>query len=451
MKFTFTASQPKSLFSLGPRQAAKQICQMIGALLRLSWNTLIPFERTPGEPQSLPSPESAVDEKSIEQCLWIYEQVETTRDDLEKKAQSTFSVIAVLVPLIGSIFLFLVKETSPFVSDRFMASVTYALGICGVLLLMGFISAIRAASVKQREILYVGAVVDPENGYFRKYDESFHARGLIYCAIKNAAMNGHIAQLVKGAQILTSIAVVSLFLVTIFVGSVLSAHRPPPPSTRISGPVDLSVASVSALKDTHAGQSDSYLPGMERKLAEIEVQLSDARAMITDQNARMLDLDRKTTELYIGRIEELARYRSQFFGKLREVLGRQPNIEIVGDRFVFQSEVLFPLGSAQLQPSGEAQLVRVAQQLVELTRIIPKDIDWVLQVNGHTDGQPISTAAFRTNWELSVARAVEVVRFLSTQGIQSERLAAAGYGEYRPLSKIEDGRNRRIELKLTTP
>jgi chemotaxis protein MotB len=116
---------------------------------------------------------------------------------------------------------------------------------------------------------------------------------------------------------------------------------------------------------------------------------------------------------------------------------------------VFQSEVLFPSGSAELQPSGEKQLASVAQRLIEISSKIPKDINWVLQVDGHTDNKPINTPAFPSNWELSAARAIAVVKFLNIQGIANQHLVAAGYGEYQPLSLMDTARNRRIELKLT--
>ena len=127
----------------------------------------------------------------------------------------------------------------------------------------------------------------------------------------------------------------------------------------------------------------------------------------------------------------------------------QRDVQIVGDRFVFQSEVLFPSGSAQLQPGGEKQLANVAQRLIDIASKIPKDIKWVLQVDGHTDDKPIKSAQFPSNWELSSARAIAVVKFLHDQGIPNENLVAAGYGEYQPLSSTDTARNRRIELKLT--
>ena len=128
----------------------------------------------------------------------------------------------------------------------------------------------------------------------------------------------------------------------------------------------------------------------------------------------------------------------------------QRDVQVVGDRFVFQSEVLFPSGSAELQPTGEKQLASVAQRLIEISAKIPKDINWVLQVDGHTDNKPINTRAFPSNWELSSARAIAVVKFLNSQGIPNERLVAAGYGEHQPLSLMDTARNRRIELKLTS-
>jgi len=124
-------------------------------------------------------------------------------------------------------------------------------------------------------------------------------------------------------------------------------------------------------------------------------------------------------------------------------------VQIVGDRFVFQSEVLFPSGSAQLQPGGEKQLGAVAQRLIEISKKIPADIPWVLQVDGHTDNKPINTREFPSNWELSAARAIAVVKFLNAQGIPNDHLVAAGYGEFQPLSMMDTARNRRIELKLT--
>jgi chemotaxis protein MotB len=191
------------------------------------------------------------------------------------------------------------------------------------------------------------------------------------------------------------------------------------------------------------------LSALKDELARLNAALDAADAKAKEQNAQIIDLGQKLNRALASKVEELARYRSEFFGKLREALAGQRDVQVVGDRFVFQSEVLFPSGSAQLQPSGEKQLAAVAQRLIEISSKIPKDIPWVLQVDGHTDNKPINTAAFPSNWELSAARAIAVVKFLNAQGIPNDHLVAAGYGEFQPLSMMDTARNRRIELKLT--
>jgi chemotaxis protein MotB len=191
------------------------------------------------------------------------------------------------------------------------------------------------------------------------------------------------------------------------------------------------------------------LHALKDELARLNAALEAADVKAREQNAQIIDLGQKLNRALASKVEELARYRSEFFGKLREALAGQRDVQVVGDRFVFQSEVLFPSGSAQLQPGGEKQLAAVAQRLIEISSKIPRDINWVLQVDGHTDNKPISTAAFPSNWELSAARAIAVVKFLNAQGIANDHLVAAGYGEFQPLSMMDTARNRRIELKLT--
>jgi len=188
---------------------------------------------------------------------------------------------------------------------------------------------------------------------------------------------------------------------------------------------------------------------LKDELARLGSLLDAAETKARQQQAQIVDLGQKLNRALASKVEELARYRSEFFGKLREALAGQRDVQIVGDRFVFQSEVLFPSGSAELQPAGEKQLASVAQRLVDISRKIPRDISWVLQVDGHTDNKPIRSAQFPSNWELSAARAIAVVKFLHDQGIANENLVAAGYGEYQPLSTTDTARNRRIELKLT--
>ena len=207
---------------------------------------------------------------------------------------------------------------------------------------------------------------------------------------------------------------------------------------------------ISAEQKAAVVRLAAELAGLKEELSRLNLALEAADAKAREQQVQIVDLGQKLNRALANKVEELARYRSEFFGKLREALAGQRDVQIVGDRFVFQSEVLFPSGSAVLQPGGEKQLASVAQRLVEISSRIPKNINWVLQVDGHTDSTPISNAIFPSNWELSTARAIAVVKFLNKEGIPNERLVAAGYGQYQPLSAIDRARNRRIELKLTS-
>ena len=195
------------------------------------------------------------------------------------------------------------------------------------------------------------------------------------------------------------------------------------------------------------------LASLRRRLSQLNALLEASETKNAEQEVQILDLGKRLNAALATKVQELARYRSEFFGRLREILGDNQNIRIVGDRFVFQAEVLFPSASATLEPEGKAQIARLAGLLREIADKIPPDIDWVLRVDGHTDIRPISTFLFPSNWELSTARAVEVVKVLIEEGIPPDRLAAAGFGQFQP---IESGlteeafrRNRRIEFKLT--
>lgn len=194
------------------------------------------------------------------------------------------------------------------------------------------------------------------------------------------------------------------------------------------------------------------MEALRTQLAQVQAALQTSEATTTTQAAKIDDLGTQLSAALASKVQELTRYRSEFFGKLREVLGARDDIRVVGDRFVFQSEVLFPSGSADLEDGGREQLTRLAQTLVELSRSFPKDIDWVLRVDGHTDRVPITSGRYASNWELSTARAVEVVKFLNSQGVPANRLAATGFGEYQPLDSANTAdafaRNRRIEFKL---
>ena len=196
---------------------------------------------------------------------------------------------------------------------------------------------------------------------------------------------------------------------------------------------------------------NAQLLSLRQQLARLVTALDASEAKAKASEVQVIDLGKRLNEALANKVEELARYRSEFFGKLREVLGDRPDIQIVGDRFIFQSEVLFGTGSAEIGEEGQKQLAAFADTLKKIAASIPPDINWVLRVDGHTDKRPYH-GNYGTNWQLSTARAIAVVQFMIDQGIPANRLVAAGYAEFQPL---DDGdtddayrRNRRIELKL---
>lgn len=191
---------------------------------------------------------------------------------------------------------------------------------------------------------------------------------------------------------------------------------------------------------------------MRQQLADIAKALDISEQKSKDQNVQITELGKRLNAALASKVEELARYRSEFFGRLREVLGNRQDIQVVGDRFVFQSEVLFDSGSAQITQAGQDQLDVLATTLILITNEIPKELNWVLRVDGFTDKQPISTPQFPSNWELSTARAVAVVKYLVSRGIPPEHLAAAGFAEFAPLDTADTPeayrKNRRIEMRF---
>ncbi|NCF10072.1 MAG: peptidoglycan -binding protein [Gammaproteobacteria bacterium] len=212
--------------------------------------------------------------------------------------------------------------------------------------------------------------------------------------------------------------------------------------------------SISAAARAELALLNRQILELRRRLEEIATALAAAEAVKQTQEAEIADLGKRLNIALAREVNRLSRYQSEFFGRLREVLGESPDIRVEGDRFVFSSELLFASGTADLGERGRTQLVRFAATLRELAERIPDDLDWVLRVDGHTDRVPIRTARYASNWELSTARAVEVVRFLIDQRIPPRRLVAAGFGEYHPLdpgnSPTALARNRRIEFKLTS-
>jgi chemotaxis protein MotB len=230
-------------------------------------------------------------------------------------------------------------------------------------------------------------------------------------------------------------------------------------------------SAANARADQLTGELDSQRQISQRALSQVELlnqQISALRKQIAaleqaldvseqrdrESNTKIADLGRRLNVALAQRVQELNRYRSDFFGRLREILADRENIRIVGDRFVFQSEVLFPTGSDQINDAGQVEMKKLADAIIELQKEIPPEINWVLRVDGHTDTKPLSgTGRYKDNWELSSARATSVVKLLIANGVPANRLVAAGFGEFQPLDEADTDeartKNRRIELKLT--
>ena len=219
-------------------------------------------------------------------------------------------------------------------------------------------------------------------------------------------------------------------------------------STQLENELELSQRAASQIEILNR-----QIAALRRQLAAIQEALDASEARNKDSQAKIADLGQRLNLALAQRVQELTRYRSEFFGRLREILGNRPDIRVVGDRFVFQSEVLFDAGSAALRPEALPALDKVADALRDLEKNIPADIAWIVRIDGHTDARPISTVQFPSNWELSSARATSVVQYMISKGISPQHLVAAGFGEFQPLDAGtgEEAlrRNRRIELKLT--
>jgi chemotaxis protein MotB len=220
--------------------------------------------------------------------------------------------------------------------------------------------------------------------------------------------------------------------------------------------IEVDLSAKIAASDKQALDANTQLAAIQKQVEELNQKLQALNAALqvsedtsSKQKLKIEDLDKKLTAALAQKVENLAKYRSEFLEKLKDLLANRADIHIAGDRFVFQSEVLFPTGSATLEARGEEKLEQLAKTLKEIAAKIPKDLKWVLRVDGHTDKRPIHTDEFESNWDLSAARALSVVKFLIKEGIPSEHLAAAGFGEFHPIEEGDDEpRNRRIELKL---
>ena len=221
----------------------------------------------------------------------------------------------------------------------------------------------------------------------------------------------------------------------------------------LSGKTLLAEREISKSARAKLALLNQQMAALRQTLAKISQALEVSEKLAADQKIQVSSLGQRLNAALASKVHELSRYRSEFFGRLRELLGGKKGVRIVGDRFVFQSEVLFAKGSADMGETGKKRLLQLAQTLREISKDIPPDIDWVLRVDGHTDKDPIHTSRFPSNWELSSARAISVVQFLVSQNLPPNRFAAAGFGEFQPLEKRDDEiakrRNRRIELKFT--
>ena len=210
---------------------------------------------------------------------------------------------------------------------------------------------------------------------------------------------------------------------------------------------------VSARAASQIDILSQQIAALRRQLGAIEDALAASETKDKASQAQIADLGSRLNVALAQKVQELARYRSDFFGRLRQILGDRPGIRVVGDRFVFQSEVLFDSGQASVNPAGHAELDQLAAAVITLEREIPPDLNWVMRVDGHTDQRPIRSPQFPSNWDLSASRAIAVVQYLAGKGVDPRRLVAAGFGEYQPLDNATGDeamrRNRRIELKLT--
>ena len=199
---------------------------------------------------------------------------------------------------------------------------------------------------------------------------------------------------------------------------------------------------------------NQQISALRRQLGALEEALNASEARNEESQTQIADLGNRLNVALAQRVQELSQYRSDFFGRLRQILADRPDFEVVGDRFVLPASVLFSTGSDDIGADARGELDKLASAIVELQDKIPPEINWVMRVDGHTDVRPVQvTSRFQSNWELSAARAIAVVRYLITKGISPERLVAAGFGEFQPLDAAETEeaytRNRRIELKLT--
>jgi chemotaxis protein MotB len=227
----------------------------------------------------------------------------------------------------------------------------------------------------------------------------------------------------------------------------------------LAAQLDTSKKDLVAATDLNA-KSAAQVELLNRQLAAVRDQLAKLSAALDLANANVKDKDMKIADLgaqlnlaLANKVSQLEKYRSEFFGKLREALGNRADIRVVGDRFVVPTDILFDTASADLNPAAQTALGKLAQTLNEVAAEIPSQLDWVVRIDGHTDKRAIHTDQFPSNWELSTARAVAIVKTLVVDGIPAHRLSANGFGQFQPLDTTDSeaayARNRRIEIQLT--
>lgn len=227
----------------------------------------------------------------------------------------------------------------------------------------------------------------------------------------------------------------------------------------MSAQLDQSKKDLVAATDLNA-QSAAQVELLNRQLAAVRDQLNKlsaaldlANSNIKDKDVKIADLGKQLNLALANKVSQLEKYRSEFFGKLREALGNRADLRVVGDRFIVPTDILFDTASADLNPTAQSSLNKLAQTLNEVAAEIPSNLDWVVRIDGHTDKRPIHTDQFPSNWELSTARAVAIVKYLVVQGIPAHRLSANGFGQFQPIdaadSDVAYAKNRRIEIQLT--
>jgi chemotaxis protein MotB len=214
-----------------------------------------------------------------------------------------------------------------------------------------------------------------------------------------------------------------------------------------------SAKQLSSEQESQVALLNQQLAALRIQIGALETALNASETRDTQSKTAIADLGKRLNLALAQRVQDLSRYRSDFFGRLRQILEGRADVQVVGDRFVFQSEVLFAAGQADVSDDGKAELAKLASAILQLQTEIPPDINWVLRIDGHTDKRPISTPQFPSNWELSAARAIAVAKYLMTQGVDPKRLVPAGFGEFSPIDPADNDdaykKNRRIEFKLT--